>query len=660
MKYTDKLGLPIWNEPETDVFDIKHFNKGMQAIDDIVINILNKINDLVIGDTQVDLDGYVKEEVFREYIKQIENKADKEEVEEISSQLDTKVSIDVNRFVTSRHFNLYSKLMNFVLVNGCVLGDSIAEGGSGSWHRLLTEKLKQDGYNVGGFREHGVGGTTALNILQAVSYDAIQMANTNSKFIEHRKGYPYNYDYWLICSGRNDSSGKVDLKTYEKILRATLRTAKRNQIDVILIIEPPAIDMITGEIIDGYVSDDVNQYETYSELARKIGNSEGVSIVDMQKYFKFKSLTESLIPYYADGVHYSTLGQQEMMNMVYECLTRTPEENFKPNYFKIPQANYYPISAFTPSSGTYTYETYTPISSVSRLWHLQDKDASADKYIKVRNGNSVTFEFLNNKLDFISVNFLRKLTTGTIKITSGGVTVASGLRGMNNNMAEDSVYALCTRTDFPARGSVTITAENGDLAITGVSTLQPILTTRHKEFNGIIQGTPSNMPISGTTFKNLYTVGDCFEFEWIGNNVGINIAKGPEMGIVDITTDGVTETVDLYQSNYTIWNIYSLLKNLEYGKHKTRITVKDKNGSSKGRNTPIREIHVYSSSSSDGSIATLINNKSDVYLTNVYNLINLENYLLNTNPNMTGWSKVDNKILTIESETMKILETKLK
>ena len=87
---------------------------------------------------------------------------------------------------------------------------------------------------------------------------------------------------------------------------------------------------------------------------------------------------------------------------------------------------------------------------------------------------------------------------------------------------------------------------------------------------------------------------------------------------------------------------------------------KDKNGSSNGRNTPIREIHVYSTSNSDGSITTLMNNKSDVYLTNVYNLINLENYLLTTNPNMTGWSKVDNKILTIESETMKILETKLK
>ena len=36
MKYTDKLGLPIWDNPETDVFDIGEFNKGNQVVDDIV------------------------------------------------------------------------------------------------------------------------------------------------------------------------------------------------------------------------------------------------------------------------------------------------------------------------------------------------------------------------------------------------------------------------------------------------------------------------------------------------------------------------------------------------------------------------------------------------------------------------------------------------
>lgn len=72
MKYTDKLGLPVWNKPETDVFDIEQFNEGMQAIDDIVVNILKQINDLVVGDTQIDLNGYVKEEVLKEYAKKTE------------------------------------------------------------------------------------------------------------------------------------------------------------------------------------------------------------------------------------------------------------------------------------------------------------------------------------------------------------------------------------------------------------------------------------------------------------------------------------------------------------------------------------------------------------------------------------------------------------
>ena len=92
MKYTDKLGLPVWNKPETDVFDIEQFNEGMQAIDDIVIHILNQIDDLVIGDTEIDLNGYVKEKLFRELKKKVESKADKEKVEEISSQLDTKAN----------------------------------------------------------------------------------------------------------------------------------------------------------------------------------------------------------------------------------------------------------------------------------------------------------------------------------------------------------------------------------------------------------------------------------------------------------------------------------------------------------------------------------------------------------------------------------------
>ena len=42
MKYTSKLGLPIWDNPEADVFDIGEFNKGNQVVDDIVTDILKQ------------------------------------------------------------------------------------------------------------------------------------------------------------------------------------------------------------------------------------------------------------------------------------------------------------------------------------------------------------------------------------------------------------------------------------------------------------------------------------------------------------------------------------------------------------------------------------------------------------------------------------------
>ena len=104
MKYTDKLCLPIWNKPETDVFDIEQFNEGMQTIDDTIIHILNQINDLVIGDKEIDLNGYIKEKVFKELEKKVANKADKNEIKNLIDNKMDKNTIDIS--VTQINKNL--------------------------------------------------------------------------------------------------------------------------------------------------------------------------------------------------------------------------------------------------------------------------------------------------------------------------------------------------------------------------------------------------------------------------------------------------------------------------------------------------------------------------------------------------------------------------
>ena len=168
MKYTDKLGLPIWNKPETDEFNIQHFNKGMQAIDDIVINILNQINDLAIGDTNIDLNGYIKEEVFKEYAK---------EVEQISSQLYTKANkIDVNSKVWSMA-NMGQD------VKEAMTGGSVAVIGKNT---VLTENIvdNQVTVNKANFIKYGKNLFNKANVIydkQITDNTGLKYGDSNSK-----------------------------------------------------------------------------------------------------------------------------------------------------------------------------------------------------------------------------------------------------------------------------------------------------------------------------------------------------------------------------------------------------------------------------------------------------------------------------------------------
>ena len=88
MKYTNKLGLPIWDNPETDVFDIGEFNKGNKIVDDIVVHILKQ------------------------------NQTTKEEVETINSQMET---IATKVYVTYEEFGakLDGITDDFEAINKC-------------------------------------------------------------------------------------------------------------------------------------------------------------------------------------------------------------------------------------------------------------------------------------------------------------------------------------------------------------------------------------------------------------------------------------------------------------------------------------------------------------------------------------------------------------
>ena len=185
MKYTDKLDLPIWNEPETDVFDIEQFNKGMQAIDDIVINILEQINNLVIGDTQIDLNGYVKEEVLKQYAKRTE-------LSNFLTQTDLLNYLDktyLDILATKDELSSYAKTTQLQTTNNNItnLTDRITalenSGGNSSSGTGLTEEQANNIEKI-----PSIEGTVASNS-QAIA----NKADKNHKHTEYLKKIPDEY-----------------------------------------------------------------------------------------------------------------------------------------------------------------------------------------------------------------------------------------------------------------------------------------------------------------------------------------------------------------------------------------------------------------------------------------------------------------------------------
>ena len=134
MKFTDKLGLPIWNEPETDVFNIEHFNKGMKAIDDIVVNISSqletKVNKSDIETINSQLDTIPNGEFEESTIKKIQDRYIQEYVNvKDFGAMGNGVNDDTNAFIKAITFAI-RKNINVLIPSGTfLLTDTINIGG---------------------------------------------------------------------------------------------------------------------------------------------------------------------------------------------------------------------------------------------------------------------------------------------------------------------------------------------------------------------------------------------------------------------------------------------------------------------------------------------------------------------------------------------------
>ena len=247
MKYTNKLGLPIWDSPETDVFDIGEFNKANNAIDDNITNLTNRITTLEssgggTGLTTEQANNIKKipsiEGIVTSNSQIIANKADKEEVETINSQLDTKANknqVIIKGQGTLNDFNEETRAVlqgldvgqiNAVLGAGNVIPYNLSneildvlKTCSKSTSQNLTNNLS-DIFDVGdGTYDFSISGTsiTLKCISKSKTYVPLLFKKINGSDVKKIKTTVTTSDnYWIVLGGEinnftvmliNNSSG---------------------------------------------------------------------------------------------------------------------------------------------------------------------------------------------------------------------------------------------------------------------------------------------------------------------------------------------------------------------------------------------------------------------------------------------------------------------
>lgn len=567
--------------------------KNNIILDAINSNILNSNNALQIGDTRIGSNNILEFWNGTSY-----SRLDTETLKNYQNE---------NRYrniIKARHKNISNKFYNSdTLPKGMAIGDSICQGAGaedvlGIWAWITATKLQTkfgnttNNWHVSNF---GVGGSTIYNNIAYLSH----LLDENLK---PKKGKAFSYDYWVIITGRNDSA-QIPLADFTNMYRTAVRSGIRAGIDVICVTEPPTINMTTGEIEDVL-------YPEYANVIRRIAAQEGTSLVDVHAEWLYQKLIGTdLKTLSADGTHPNNAGHAIIGDLIYRCMigesqpSQTLKNDNDPN-----RLGYYVQSQYTTKE-TYLTSVVTP--EVTTATTSRKEATGVNSAIKISSGGYAQFLIPNCRIEGVIITFIAG-NSGKIEVQSPwGLTLAPfEIQSPSGNVREFSVYAY-GNSNFAVNpvssGDILIKAKNGDVVITGVHIISPILVSEHSTVTGIENGAPWNFFVDQSkTWKSSNVVGSTIKVKWYGTDLAVDYARGTDFGILGFVTDGSSkETADGYINNPHTFSTAIVAKNLARSWHETTFSVEAKNPTSTSTNVAIKNLQIFSSIPIDGVIVAL-------------------------------------------------------
>ncbi|WP_153041013.1 GDSL-type esterase/lipase family protein [Clostridium magnum] len=521
---------------------------------------------------------------------------------EKAAQKDIDNAILVKKEVyVARHKYIRQKfLMKQPSIKAYITGDSIGAGNGSSeygktWFYRLSQKVRDVvalGQPMTGFNPLcvAVGSQDIRSVIPNVGM--ITGKDLTSKSLNTT---PFTYDYWFICTGRNDANNNhVDIKLFENLYRLAVRMGIRNGIDVFCMTEQPMIDMVTGEIMET----EKDYYNLYADVIRRVAVEEGASLIDVNKHwYDLKEQGIDLKLYTADGTHPNDTGNEKMANLCRDCLLATPTVTNE-NIYKDGKV----VKTLFEPNLAYNVATVTGIGN-SRKTYL-----GLDEAIVLNDGESAQFYVGDIAVDYVFVAGLMKASTGTITVqTPTGYNALTSV-AFGDDLGTNAQKTLLYKSNEVnmATRDIKITAIGGTAYITCISVVGNQKISEHTEVNGVFTGTWTRTEVAPSMWTYKTNVADdTIEIDWIGEEINIEFCLHPNGGDSEITTDGLyTSTTNMYATynGYFFKNPHRNQK-LMNTQHKTVIKAKTDSGGRTG--VYVKGVRVFSSYNKNGYIIPL-------------------------------------------------------
>ena len=375
------------------------------------------------------------------------------------------LSQDLNNYLSIRHRgNIQQRINQSKIAKGVYLGNSIMQGaGTNCYDKTIPRNIAAKLRSFAGYgstdewtgHNYGVGGATTANVVNYVSNFWNSESTLNQLMLE-------NLDYAFILTTRNDPPS-LTVSDMEQLLEVTINQLKQRNIDIYIIIDPPAIITENGEL-----RDTKDNWLPWYNKVKEVALKSDVSVIDSWAYFKnIFDQGFDLRNYTHDGVHPNSDGFDAIANLIYAGIMTNPKNSNCYSRVRC-DTNQIAYSNYFPRSGTSINTTpYCCVNTKSTGRSVALNERSTHVFSLAQN-DFIEFEIPNSSNSYIITCIDCQ---GSIDVKYNNTTIQENITWPSVPTERSLYYKIPFELRNSDQNNLTIKCRKGHVNVSNITTI---------------------------------------------------------------------------------------------------------------------------------------------------------------------------------------------